>query len=272
VADKIAFIGAGNMARSLVGGLLRHGYSAAAITASDPDAAQRSSMAALGVGGSDSNSDAIDGAATIVLAVKPQLLRDVVRGLATTLQRHQLLISIAAGVPSAAIATWCPEHIGIVRCMPNTPALYGAGVTALFANSNVTPPQRTAAEGILSAVGDAIWVDDERAIDAVTAVSGSGPAYFFYLMEAMIDAGVALGLDAATARTLTLKTASGAAMMANQSGIAPGELRRNVTSPGGTTERAISVLDAGRAKALIEQAVREAAKRSVELADQYGIR
>ena len=154
--------------------------------------------------------------------------------------------------------------------MPNTPALYGAGVTALFANDRVTAQQTAAAESILSAAGHVIWVAQESAIDAVTAVSGSGPAYFFYLMEAMIDAGVALGLDVETARTLTLKTAYGAAVMANESANAPAELRRNVTSPGGTTERAISVLDDGRCKPLIERAVREAAQRSVELATEFG--
>lgn len=270
VADKIAFIGAGNMARSLVGGLLRHGYSATSIAASDPDAGQRSNMAALGVASSDSNADTIDGAASIVLAVKPQVLGNVVANLKGKLHTGQLLISIAAGVPSTAIAKWSPPKMGIVRCMPNTPALYGAGVTALFANERVTPLQRAAAESILSAVGHVIWVENESAIDAVTAVSGSGPAYFFYLMEAMIDAGIALGLDEETARTLTLKTAYGSAVMANESDLAPATLRRNVTSPGGTTERAISVLDAGRCKALMEKAVRDAAQRSVELAKEFG--
>ena len=160
----------------------------------------------------------IEGAASIVLAVKPQVLGSVVaesesraaHGSAADLDRRRRA--------EHGDCAWCPaRHRRIVRCMPNTPALYGAGVTALFANERVTPPQRAAAESILSAVGHVIWVDDEAAIDAVTAVSGSGPAYFFYLMEAMIDAGVALGLDEATARTLTLKTAYGAAVMANES-------------------------------------------------------
>ena len=270
MADKIAFIGAGNMAKSLVGGLMRHGYPAAAIVAADPDASQRAGMAALGVVVSDSNEQAIAAAASIVLAVKPQVMRSVVQNLKGVLRSDQLLISIAAGVPSTAIARWSPKDIGIVRCMPNTPALYGAGVTALFANERVTAQQTAAAESILSAAGHVIWVAQESAIDAVTAVSGSGPAYFFYLMEAMIDAGIALGLDAETARTLTLKTAYGAAVMANESAAAPAELRRNVTSPGGTTERAISVLDEGRCKSLLERAVREAAQRSVQLATEFG--
>lgn len=269
MADKIAFIGAGNMAKSLVGGLLRHGYPAAAIVAADPDASQRAGMAALGVEVVDSNVRAVERAASIVLAVKPQVMRSVVQDLNNALRSDQLLISIAAGVPSNALARWSPKGVGIVRCMPNTPALYGAGVTALFANEHVTAQQATAAESILAAAGHVIWVKQESAIDAVTAVSGSGPAYFFYLMEAMIDAGIALGLDAETARTLTLKTAYGAAVMANESAIAPAELRRNVTSPGGTTERAISVLDGGQGRALIERAVCEAGQRSVELAKEF---
>jgi pyrroline-5-carboxylate reductase len=270
MADKIAFIGAGNMARSLVGGLLQHGLSAASIVASDPDASQRGTMAALGVATTASNAVAITDAATIVLAVKPQAMRTVVQDLRTTLASTQLLISIAAGVPSSAIERWCSQSLGIVRCMPNTPALYGAGVTAMFANKSVTPQQRANAEATLAAVGHVIWVADEAALDAVTAVSGSGPAYFFYLMEAMIAAGVELGLDEETARTLTLRTASGAALMATQSGLAPSQLRRNVTSPGGTTERAIAVLDANRCRAALIEALRQAANRSVELANEFG--
>jgi pyrroline-5-carboxylate reductase len=154
--------------------------------------------------------------------------------------------------------------------MPNTPALYGAGVTALFANENVTPRQRATAESTLAAVGRVIWVDAESALDAVTAVSGSGPAYFFYLMEAMIAAGVKLGLDEATARTLTLQTATGAALMATESGLPPAQLRRNVTSPGGTTEAAIAVLEANRCQMALIDALRQAAKRSVELAIEFG--
>ncbi len=269
MTDKIAFIGAGNMAKSLVGGLLRHGFPAASIVAADPDPSQRTGMAALGISVVDSNAAAVDKAASIVFAVKPQVMRSVVQDLRSALGADQLVISIAAGVPSEAIARWSPKNIGIVRCMPNTPALYGAGITALFANEHVTARQTAAAESILAAAGHVIWVEHESAIDAVTAVSGSGPAYFFYLMEAMIDAGIALGLDAETARTLTLKTAYGAAVMANESTNTPAELRRNVTSPGGTTERAISVLDSGQGKPLIERAVREAAQRSVELAKEF---
>jgi pyrroline-5-carboxylate reductase len=249
---------------------LRHGTDATSLIAADPDASQRSNMAALGIATTDSNTRAVQGAAVVVFAVKPQALRDVVQDLAAALDDTQLLITIAAGVPSAAISRWMARDAGIVRCMPNTPALYGAGVTALFANGHVTPHQADTAESILAAVGHVIWVSDEAALDAVTALSGSGPAYFFYLMEAMIAAGVELGLDAATARTLTLKTAHGAALMANESDMAPAQLRRNVTSPGGTTEAAISVLENGGCRTLITQALRQAERRSAELALEFG--
>ena len=159
MADTIAFIGAGNMAKSLVGGLLRNGHPAAAIVAADPDASQRAGMAALGVTVVDSNARAVEKAASIVLAVKPQVMRSVVQDLNSVLRADQLLISIAAGVPSSALARWSPKGIGIVRCMPNTPALYGAGVTALFANERVTAQQTAAAQSILSAAGHVIWVD-----------------------------------------------------------------------------------------------------------------
>jgi pyrroline-5-carboxylate reductase len=268
--DNIAFIGAGNMARSLVGGLLKSGVPIDRVVASDPDAAQRTTMAALGVATTASNTSAIDGAATIVLAVKPQAMRGVMQGLRSALRAEHLLISIAAGVPIGAIQRWSAPSLGIVRCMPNTPALYGAAVTALLANEHATPRQRTTAESTLAAVGRVIWVDNEAALDAVTAVSGSGPAYFFYLMEAMIAAGVKLGLDEGTARTLTLQTATGAALMAAESGLAPAQLRRNVTSPGGTTEAAIAVLEANRCQTVLIDALRQASNRSAELAVEFG--
>lgn len=270
MSERIAFIGAGNMARSLVGGLLDNGAGPASLIAADPDATQRSAMQQFGVSVTPSNAAASAGATAIVLAVKPQALREVVRSLAPSLQSDQLLISIAAGVPSAAIARWCGQPIGIVRCMPNTPALYGAGMTVLCANDSVTPQQRTTAEAILTAVGRVIWTDEEAALDAVTALSGSGPAYFFYLMEAMIEAGIELGLDEAMARTLTLQTAMGAALMADRSGVAPAQLRRNVTSPGGTTQSAVETLDSRQVRDAIIAAIGAAATRSAELAREFG--
>lgn len=269
-SGRIAFIGAGNMARSLIGGLIDHGTAAATLIAADPDAAQRDAMLELGIATTASNAEAITGASTIVLAVKPQVMRTVVCDLAASLASEQLLISIAAGVPSTAIGRWCGQALGIVRCMPNTPALYGAGMTVLYANEFVTPQQRATTESMLTAVGRALWSNDEAALDAVTALSGSGPAYFFYLMEAMIEAGVALGLDAATARALTLQTAAGAALMAERSELPPAQLRRNVTSPGGTTESAIATLDDNAVHEAIVAAIRAAAIRSAELASEFG--
>ena len=268
--DRITFIGAGNMATSLIGGLLATGRAPGSIAAADPDPAQLSRVGELGVVTTQDNVQAVADAAVVVLAVKPQVLRTVVTDLAATLNDGQLLLSIAAGVPAGAITRWAGAHLGVVRCMPNTPALFGAGMAAMFANEYVTPQQRAQATGIAEAVGDAVWVDTESEIDAVTAVSGSGPAYFFYLMEAMIATGIDLGLDPETARRLTLQTARGAALMAIQSDAAPAQLRRNVTSPGGTTEAALNVFESNGVAATIRNALVAAARRSQELADELG--
>jgi pyrroline-5-carboxylate reductase len=266
--DHIAFIGAGNMAESLVRGLLRNGHDPVAVTAADPDPGQRERIAGLGAHTEASNNAAIEGAQVVVLAVKPQLLRRVVVDL--TLEASQLVISIAAGVPLRGLESWCRPGQPIVRCMPNTPALLGAGITALYANLEVNQAQRERAQSILRAAGKTLWVDEERQLDAVTAVSGSGPAYFFYLMEAMIQAGTRLGLDVETATLLTLETAYGAALMAREGAATPGTLRQNVTSPGGTTARALSILDAGGTSGIILDALTGAATRARELAEEFG--
>jgi pyrroline-5-carboxylate reductase len=190
-------------------------------------------------------------------------MEEVTTGLAFA--RDQLLISIAAGVSIASLTRWGANDLAVVRCMPNTPALYGAGITALCANERVSPADRELATTVLSAAGVTLWVEREEMLDAVTAVSGSGPAYFFYLMEAMIDAGRALGLPDDVVRKLTFETARGAAIMAAESADPPAVLRRNVTSKGGTTERALSVLDAATTTQTLERAVRAAAERSREL-------
>ncbi|HEX7034586.1 MAG TPA: pyrroline-5-carboxylate reductase [Pseudomonadales bacterium] len=265
---SIAFVGAGNMARSLIRGLLASGTPPERLCAADPDAAQREQLAALGVPVLEDNAVAIGGADVVVLAVKPQVMAAVLRPL--PIATGQLVISIAAGLPLSALEAWTPAGTAIVRCMPNTPALLGAGITGLFANAAVTPEQKDAAERILSAAGRTLWVPEESALDAVTAVSGSGPAYFFYLMEAMIEAGEALGLDHDTAVTLTLETAYGAARMAREGGEPPAVLRANVTSPGGTTERALSILDAAGVRDTVRQAVAGAAARARELAEELG--
>jgi pyrroline-5-carboxylate reductase len=268
VNPHICFIGAGNMASSLISGLLNSGFEATSIRAADPATTQLKALAERGVVTTSDNAHAIAGAEVVVLAVKPQVLGAVAQLLPLTAE--QLVVSIAAGVPLASLQGWTTPTQPIVRCMPNTPALVGAGITALFANDNVTPSQRQQAETLLGAAGKTLWVASEDLLDAVTAVSGSGPAYFFYLMEAMIEAGQALGLDTNTAISLTIETAYGAARMARDGDTPPGALRANVTSPGGTTQRALSILDAADCQGIIRAALHGAAQRSAELAKEFG--
>jgi len=264
----IAFIGAGNMARSLISGLLGSGHAAARLRASDPAADQRATVAALGIEVVEDNAAAIEGAAVVVLAVKPQVMGTVLSAL--DLDPAQLVISIAAGVPIESLERWSAPAQPLVRCMPNTPALLGAGITGLFANAAVDAAGRALAERVLGAAGRTLWVAAEPELDAVTAVSGSGPAYFFYLMEAMIDAGEALGLSRAVATELTLETAYGAALMARQRDAEPARLRQNVTSPGGTTERALDILEAAGVRRTLGAAIEGAALRAQELAREFG--
>ena len=217
------------------------------------------------------NQAAASGADIVVLAVKPQVAGQVAGELAGLLVRqHSLVISIAAGIRTAALRHWIGEHTPIVRCMPNTPALVQSGATALYATASVSAAQRDSAETILRAVGLTLWLDDEAQMDAVTALSGSGPAYFFLFMEALQKAGCELGLPEPTARLLTLQTALGAARMALESAEEPATLRQRVTSPGGTTERAIQIFQQQNFDALVLRALEAAAARSAELADQFG--
>ncbi len=264
IARDIGFVGGGNMAQSLIGGLIDAGHDAASIVASDPDANCRAAVGALGAHATADNEQAVEFAGVVVLAVKPQVLAGVLAGLA--IPPRTLVVSICAGVPVDGIAALTSPNQPIVRCMPNTPALLRAGVTALYANANTSPADRQTADGILGAVGRTAWVEEEALLDAVTAVSGSGPAYFFYLMEAMAEAGRNLGLEPDLAATLTVETAWGAARMARETGTAPSELRRNVTSPGGTTEAAIDALDEHEVNRHIVAALGRASRRSRELA------
>ncbi len=264
----ITFIGAGNMARSLASGLLAAGMAPDRVRAADPSPDQRARLAELGLATFTDNAAAVADADVVVLAVKPQVLGAVLSELRPS--PAQLLISIAAGVPLAALESWSAPGTPIVRCMPNTPALLGAGITGLFANAAVTAAQRTRSEEILGSAGQTLWVQHESLLDAVTAVSGSGPAYFFYLMEAMIDAGERLGLDRDSATRLTLQTALGAARMACEGSDPPAQLRTNVTSPGGTTERALSILDGAAVHDAMQRAVAGAAQRAAELAKEFG--
>ncbi|MHC8413568.1 pyrroline-5-carboxylate reductase [Pseudomonas sp. Hz4] len=267
---RIAFIGAGNMAASLIGGLRAKGLDAAQIRASDPGAETRAKVnAEHGVEVFADNSEAIQGADVVVLAVKPQAMKAVCEAIRPSLKPNQLVVSIAAGITCASMNNWLGAQ-PIVRCMPNTPALLRQGVSGLFATAEVNAEQRQQAEELLSAVGIALWLNEEQQLDAVTAVSGSGPAYFFLLIEAMTAAGVKLGLPPETAAQLTLQTALGAAQMAVASDVDAAELRRRVTSPAGTTEAAIKSFQAGGFEALVEKALGAAAHRSAEMAEQLG--
>ena len=267
---RIAFIGAGNMATSLIGGLRAQGVDAALIRASDPGAEQRAKVAAEhGIELFADNAQAIEGADVVLIAVKPQMMKAVCETLRPSLKPGQLVVSIAAGITCASMNKWLGEH-PIVRCMPNTPALIRQGVSGLYATARVSSEQREQAGQLLSAVGIVLWLDDEKQLDAVTAVSGSGPAYFFLLIEAMTAAGEKLGLPRETAAQLTLQTALGAALMATGSDVDAAELRRRVTSPAGTTEAAIKSFQAGGFEALVETALTAAAHRSAEMAEQLG--
>ncbi|MCE0462445.1 pyrroline-5-carboxylate reductase [Pseudomonas uvaldensis] len=267
---RIAFIGAGNMAASLIGGLRAKGLDASQIRASDPGDETRARVSAEhGIETFADNAQAIDGVDVVVLAVKPQAMKTVCEALRPSLKPDQLVVSIAAGITCASMNNWLGAQ-PIVRCMPNTPALLRQGVSGLFATPQVSTGQRQQAEELLSAVGLALWLEREQQLDAVTAVSGSGPAYFFLLIEAMTAAGEKLGLPRETAARLTLQTALGAAHMAVSSDVDAAELRRRVTSPAGTTEAAIKSFQAGGFEALVEKALGAAAHRSAEMAEQLG--
>lgn len=266
---RIGFVGGGNMARSLIGGLLKSGADANRLLVSDPDPERRRGLAdAFGVEVTADNAYIASGADAVVLAVKPQVMQSALQSMAPPIaERRPLLVSIAAGVRIASIAAWSSSEVPIVRVMPNTPALVGSGISALFANALASDADKDAAESILRAVGTTVWVAAETDLDAVTAVSGSGPAYFFYLMEALEAAAVRQGLDSTTARLLTLETALGAAKLALESDESPAHLRRRVTSPGGTTECALGVMEAAGMGRTMAAAVEAAAVRSAELAD-----
>ena len=267
---RIAFIGAGNMAASLIGGLRAKGLDAAQIRASDPGEETRARVKAEhGIEVFADNAQAIKGVDVVVLAVKPQAMKAVCEAIRPSLKPNQLVVSIAAGITCASMNNWLGAQ-PIVRCMPNTPALVRQGVSGLYATAQVSAEQRQQAQELLSAVGIALWLDEEQQLDAVTAVSGSGPAYFFLLIEAMTAAGVKLGLPPEIAAQLTVQTALGAAHMAVASDVDAAELRRRVTSPAGTTEAAIKSFQAGGFEALVEKALGAAAHRSAEMAEQLG--
>lgn len=258
------------MATSLIGGLIAQDHPAGRLRVVDPDTQRLAALRErFGVAVSERADAEFMAADVWVLAVKPQVMAEVATALADKLGTPPpLVLSVAAGVPSRALARWFGADVPIVRCMPNTPALIGAGAAGLYAADNVEPRQRETAEAVLGSAGITVWVEDEAALDAVTATSGSGPAYFFAFMEALQSGAEELGLDAETARRLVLQTALGAARMALESGDNPAELRRKVTSPGGTTERALTILEEGGFDMLVGEAMRAAAGRSAQISEE----
>ena len=261
---NICFIGGGNMAQALIGGLLSRGLPATRVTVSDPVEHVRELLQAKDNHVTDNNIDAIRDADIVVLAVKPQVLADVLKPL-NGLFTDKLIVSIVAGAEIETISAFTGTEM-VVRVMPNTPALVQTGAHGLFAYPVVDDAKRELASQVLAATGLTLWVKSEDQIDAVTAVSGSGPAYFFYMMESMIRAGKNMGLDEKTATALTLQTALGAAQMAITSSNTPAELRKNVTSPNGTTQAALEVFDRAQISQNIQTALAAAQKRSQELA------
>ena len=261
---NICFIGGGNMAQALIGGLLSRGLPATRVTVSDPVEHVRELLQAKDIHVTDNNIDAIRDADIVVLAVKPQVLADVLKPL-NGLFTDKLIVSIVAGAEIETISAFTGTEM-VVRVMPNTPALVQTGAHGLFAYPVVDDAKRELASQVLAATGLTLWVKSEDQIDAVTAVSGSGPAYFFYMMESMIRAGKNMGLDEKTATALTLQTALGAAQMAITSSNTPAELRKNVTSPNGTTQAALEVFDRAQISQNIHTALAAAQKRSQELA------
>ncbi len=265
--NTLAFIGGGNMARSLIGGLIARGHAPDAIHVAEPVEALREALARdFGVRVHASAADAAADADVWLLAVKPQVMRTVCGDLSALAQaRRPLAISIAAGITAAQLERWLGGGVAVVRAMPNTPALLGAGITGLYANDRADAAQRNAAAALLAAVGPTVAIADESLMDAVTAVSGSGPAYVFLLAEAMQAAGEAEGLAPDAARQLAAQTLLGAARMLTESGEDAGVLRARVTSPNGTTQAAIETFQAGGFEALVAKAIHAATERGRQL-------
>jgi pyrroline-5-carboxylate reductase len=267
---KISFIGAGNMASSIIGGLIESGVPAGLIVATDLHEESRNKASqSFGIQTSDDNLAACRGADVLVLAVKPQGLKAVCEEIAPALESHCVVLSIAAGINCDAMQRWLGPA-AIVRAMPNTPALVGEGASGYFANELTSSEQKNICQHILQAVGLAIEVEQESHIDSVTAVSGSGPAYFFLMLEAMAEAGGKLGLSSEVAQKLALQTAFGAAKLALNSDVDAAELRRRVTSPNGTTEQAILSFQNNNFAAIVDEAMQACAKRAETLAEELG--
>ena len=271
--DKVGFIGGGNMTRAIAGGLVESGYEAADILIAEPLAEARDALAAMLPGAliSDDNDAVANAAGCIVLSVKPQVLPEVCRDLASTVQQTRaLIVSIAAGTRSDDIDAWLGGGLSVVRIMPNQPSLLRMGVSGLFANAHTSATERERAASIMRAVGKVVAVPNEADIDAVTAVSGSGPAYFFLLIDVMINTAIELGIEPDAARTLALETARGAAELAASQDEAMDQLISRVRSPGGTTAAALDALDARDVRAIVASAITAARDRAIVLADEAG--
>ena len=265
---NIGFIGGGNMATALIGGLLASGFAASRLYVCDTNQSKLDYLAGqYAIQTSLTNHDMLSKCDVIVLAVKPQVMHELLSNL-SLVRDDQLILSIVAGIRTEAILQWLGKTPSLVRTMPNTPALVQSAATGMYATAKVSAKQREIAEHIMRAVGITLWLDDEAKLDAVTALSGSGPAYFFYLMEAMEQAGRDLGLDQKTAHLLTVQTAFGAAKLALEVEDSPRHLRERVTSPGGTTERAIMHMQEHQTQDIIADAVKAAERRARELAEQ----
>ena len=272
MTNRIAFVGGGNMATGLIGGLIARGTPPSSIVVADPEASQRSRLEHdYGVKTVADAPAAVVGARTVVLAVKPQQMAQVARSIADQVAAAgALVISVAAGIRLQDLARWLGPGVPLIRTMPNRPALIGAGITALYAMPGVDAASRLTAETILAACGPTVWVTDESQLDVVTAVSGSGPAYFFLLIECLEAAGTELGLDPVTARRLAVETARGSGRMAAEAAESPAELRAQVTSKGGTTAAALEVLEAAGVRGIFAAAVAAGARRSTALAQEFG--
>ena len=271
---KITFIGGGNMARAIYRGLIESGFPTENIGVVDPSEAAQSAARASGlIRIAESATDADLSADLIVLAIKPQITGIALSPLAHRVSSTATVLSIIAGINSASLANLLglPNDDAVVRSMPNTPALVGEGMTGLFSNSDQRAHGRLLAERVMSAVGQCVWVSNESDLDVVTAISGSGPAYFFLFMESLADAAVELGMSPQTAHQLSVQTALGAAKLAQTSDDALAKLRENVTSPGGTTEQAIKSFEAAELRAIVMSATRAAKKRSIELSEEFGL-
>lgn len=273
---KVGFIGGGNMATSLLGGLSRPANGKPIICARDiwvydqSPSKSKTLQAEYGINIGTSNAQLVSQCDVLVIAVKPQVLKQVLRPLSEVFKLHQpLLVSVVAGIQSKTIENCSGRNLAIVRVMPNTPALIGFGASGLFANSQVTAPQRTLAASLLNAVGISVWVDDESDIDLITALSGSGPAYFMLFIQSLVDAAIAAGLDAGSAKRLAVQTAIGSAQLIQRSDQPIETLIKNVTSPGGTTEQALLAFKNANFQAVVATAFSAAKTRSEQMATEF---